>query len=166
MHGAIYLAMKTDGDHRGRLAAWASRAWIAVVVLYVVTTLVTMLVAPFLFDGVMHNALSWFLFLVLLAGTLLIPLALKARKYFRAFLGSSAMIGGMIGLAAMSLFPRLVPSSIDLAYSLTITNSSSSPASQTVMLVIALIGMPLVILYTIIIHRVFRGKVRLTGDSY
>jgi cytochrome d ubiquinol oxidase subunit II len=76
------------------------------------------------------------------------------------------MIAGMIGLAAVSLFPRLVPSSIDLAYSLTIANSSSTPASQTVMLIIALIGMPLVVAYTIVIHRVFRGKVRITGDSY
>jgi cytochrome d ubiquinol oxidase subunit II len=34
------------------------------------------------------------------------------------------------------------------------------------MLIIALIGMPLVVAYTIVIHRVFRGKVRITGDSY
>jgi cytochrome d ubiquinol oxidase subunit II len=166
MHGAIYLAMKTDGTHRDRLVAWATRGWIAVVMLYVLATLASMLAAPFLFDGVMHNVLSWVLFLVFLAGTLVIPLTLKARAYFRAFLGSSAMIAGMIGLAAVSLFPRLVPSSIDLAYSLTIANSSSTPASQTVMLIIALIGMPLVVAYTIVIHRVFRGKVRITGDSY
>ncbi len=76
------------------------------------------------------------------------------------------MIASMIGLSAVSLFPRLVPSVTDLAYSLTIRNASSTPATLTVMLVIALIGMPIVIGYTFFIYRVFKGKVELTEASY
>jgi cytochrome d ubiquinol oxidase subunit II len=72
----------------------------------------------------------------------------------------------MIGLAALSLFPKLVPSTINLANSLTIYNASSSEKTLFTMLIIALIGVPIVIIYTIIIYRIFRGKVVITPDSY
>ena len=72
----------------------------------------------------------------------------------------------MLGQMALSLYPRLVPSSIDLHYSLTIYNASSSPLTLQTMLVIALIGVPIVIAYSIFIHYVFRGKVEITEESY
>jgi cytochrome d ubiquinol oxidase subunit II len=95
-----------------------------------------------------------------------IPAYLTASRYGRAFLASCVTIAGMMGLSVLTLYPRLVPSSIDLEYSLTIYNASSSPTTLVTMLVIALIGMPLVLGYTIVIYRVFKGKVVLTPDSY
>jgi cytochrome bd ubiquinol oxidase subunit II len=93
-------------------------------------------------------------------------MAAKAQRYGKAFIASSAAIASMIGLAAVSLFPRLVPSLTNLAYSLDIYNAASTPYTHRIMLIIALIGMPFVIAYTIIIYRVFRGKVKLTPESY
>jgi len=72
----------------------------------------------------------------------------------------------MLGQAALSLYPRFVPSSIDIDYSLTIYNASSSILTLQTMLVIALIGVPIVIAYSIFIHYVFRGKVEITEESY
>ena len=46
------------------------------------------------------------------------------------------------------------------------TNASSTPLTLKSMLVIALVGMPIVIAYTIFIYRVFKGKVELTEASY
>jgi cytochrome bd ubiquinol oxidase subunit II len=166
MHGAIYLSMKTDGDLRNRAAAWISKSWIATVGLYLLATIATIFVSPFLFEGMLKNPLFWVLFLLLLAGALTIPVAAKAQKYGRAFIASSIMIASMIGLSAVSLFPRLVPSITDLQNSLTIYNASSSEATLSTMLIIALIGMPLVIIYTVVIYRVFKGKVVLTEESY
>jgi len=60
----------------------------------------------------------------------------------------------------------MVPSSLDLAYSLTVYNASSTPRTLATMLVIALVGMPIVLAYTILIYRVFKGKVLLTKESY
>ena len=45
-------------------------------------------------------------------------------------------------------------------------SATSTPATLSAMLIIALIGMPLVIGYTVFIYRVFRGKVVLDADSY
>jgi cytochrome bd ubiquinol oxidase subunit II len=166
MHGALYLTLKTDGDLRERMTKVASAFWVGTVALYALATSATIFVSPFLFEGMLSNPLFWVLFLLLLASVIVLPVLLKAKRFFPAFLASSAMIASMIGLSAVSLFPRLVPSVTDLEYSLTIRNASSTPATLTVMLLIALIGMPIVIGYTFFIYRVFKGKVELTEASY
>ena len=104
--------------------------------------------------------------MVLLGTIVYLPVLLKAGKFNRAFFVSSLAIAMMLGQMALSLYPRLVPSSIDLRYSLTIYNASSSPLTLQTMLVIALIGVPIVIAYSIFIHYVFRGKVEITEESY
>ena len=166
MHGALYLAMKTDGPLQARIIGWISPLWMATVVLYLVATLATMFVSPFLFERMLSNPLFYVLFLVLLGACIMIPIAAKAAKFGRAFTASAVTIAMMIGLSALSLFPRLVPSRDDLTRSLTIYNASSSEATLTTMLVIALIGMPLVVAYTIFIYRAFKGKVVIGSDSY
>ncbi|MFN3466403.1 MAG: cytochrome d ubiquinol oxidase subunit II [Candidatus Brocadiales bacterium] len=166
MHGAVYMTLKTEGKLRERMQGWVSNAWIAFVILYFLATLVTLFVSPFLFAGLLNNPLFWILFLVLLASILYIPMATKAGECFRAFLASSLTIACIIGLIGVSLFPMLVPSSTDLAYSLTIYNASSTSRTLTVMLIIALIGMPFVIGYTMYIYRVFKGKVIISEESY
>ena len=165
MHGAAYLAVKTEGDLQRRVAGWTSGAWMAFVVVYLVATIATLFVSPFLFEGVLGNPLFWIIFLLLLASVVYIPIANRAGKFFRAFLASSATIAAVIGLTAVSLFPRMVPSSLDPANSLTIYDSST-PRTLTVMLIIALIGMPLVIAYTAWVYRVFAGKVILEEEGY
>jgi cytochrome d ubiquinol oxidase subunit II len=119
-----------------------------------------------LFEGSTKNPF-FFVFLILLVSTIVyLPIVLKSGKYGRAFLTSSLLITAMLGQMALSLFPRLVPSSINLAYSLTIYNASSSQMTLQTMLIIALIGVPIVIAYSALIHYIFRGKVELTEESY
>jgi cytochrome bd ubiquinol oxidase subunit II len=166
MHGALYLAMKTAGALQARIIRWISPLWMGTVALYLVATLATMFVSPFLFERMLPNPLFYVLFLLLLGSCIMIPVAAKAGKYGRAFTASSVTIAMMIGLSALSLFPRLVPALGDLPNSLTIYNASSSEATLSVMFIIALIGMPLVIAYTIFIYRAFKGKVVIGSDSY
>ena len=166
LHGSLYLAIKSEGVLRKRMAGLANKFWIAFLIIYILATFFTFFEASFLFDSVLKNPLFWILFILLIGSVLYIPVSVKGEKYFRAFLSSSVMITSMIGLAAISLFPRLVPSSIDLAYSLTIYNASSSQRTLSTMLIIALIGMPIVIAYTFFIYRIFKGKVVLNKESY
>ena len=166
MHGALYLALKTEGELNARITRWISPLWITMIILYVLATLGTFFVSPFLFEGMLGNPLFWVLFIVLLGSILWIPVAAKSGKSGLAFLASALTIACMVGLSALGLFPRLVPSLGDLGTSLTIYNASSSETTLMTMLVIALIGMPLVIAYTVFIYRIFKGKVVITGDSY
>lgn len=167
MHGAIYLTLKTEGAHQERMIKSANGWWITFVSLYVISTIVTLFVAPYLFQGIMKNPLFWILFIILLGSIIYIPVGIKANRFGWAFLSSSVSIASVIGLFALSLYPRLVPSSIDLEkFSLTIYNASSSQYTLNTMFIIALIGVPVVLAYSIYIYRVFKGKVIITKDSY
>ena len=166
LHGATYLALKTDGALRERMGRTAAFAWVAFIALYAVATVASWFVSPFLFEGWFGNPLTWIFFVLLLAACIAGPLAVRAGAFGRAFLASATATASVIALAAVGLFPRLVPVRADLARSLTIYNASSSQHTLAVMLVIALVGMPLVILYTAFIYRAFRGKTVLTPESY
>ena len=166
MHGAIYLAIKSDGDLHNRCQKWASNLWVGYVTLYIIVTVWTWLASPFLFKDSQSNPMFYIFFIILLSGIVYLPILLRAGKLNNAFLVSSFIIAAMLGQMALSLYPRLVPSSIDLQFSLTIYNSSSSPLTLHTMLIIAIVGVPLVIAYSIFIHYVFRGKVEITEESY
>ena len=103
---------------------------------------------------------------MLLPAIACVPLAVWKGRCLGAFLASALTILLMVGLMGAGLYPRMVPSSVDPAYSLTIYNASSSPLTLTVMLAMALIGMPLVLVYSAYVYRVFLGKVVLSDDSY
>lgn len=166
MHGSIYMTLKSSGNQLERMKNIAPRLWITFVFLYVLTTIYSIFESGYLFNSFPGNPLFWILFIVLLSAVIYIPVALKAEKFGSAFFASSLTIVCMLGLMAVSLFPRLVPSLTDLTYSLTIYNASSTERTLFTMLIIALIGMPFVIGYTIFIYRAFKGKVRIGEGSY
>jgi len=166
MHGSLYLSIKTDGELQNRMTKWASSLWIGFIIIYLLATIYTFFEAGFLFEGILSAPMFWIMFILLLAAIIYIPIGLKSGSYFKSFIASSITIASMIGIAAVCLFPRLVPSIVDLSYSLNIYNASSTPRTQTVMLIIVLIGMPIVIGYTIYIYRVFKGKTVIGDESY
>ncbi len=166
MQGGTYLASRTEDDLCRWAARWASGAWFAFVVLYVVSTIATFFVAPYLFEGILSKPPFWFIIPAMLAGIVGVGLALRAKAYVRALLASSLSIASLIGLMGVSLYPRMVPSSLGLENSLTIYNAASTPRTHTVMLIIALVGLPLVIAYTVFIYKVFMGKIDLSREHY
>ncbi|MEN8152002.1 MAG: cytochrome d ubiquinol oxidase subunit II [Planctomycetota bacterium] len=165
-HGAAYMVLKTDGELRDRMKAWSMRGFYAFVALYILATIATALVSPWLFEGVLTNPIFWLLVVLMVGAVAAFPTMTKKDRPFAAFLATSTMMLSGIGFAALSLFPRLVPSSLDLDWSLTAYNASSTDRTLTVMLIIALVGMPFVIGYTAVIYRVFKGKVILDDTSY
>ena len=165
-HGATYLTLKTEGPLHERIVDWATRLWVGYVLLFCVASVTTVGAARYLFEGGGPSVFTWLFGALFVAAALGYPFAMKARRFGVAFTASSIAIAAQIALAAAALYPRLVPSRPDLARSLTIYNASSSPRTLMVMLVVALVGMPFVVGYTIWIYRVFRGRTVLTGTSY
>jgi cytochrome d ubiquinol oxidase subunit II len=166
LHGALYLRMKAEGALEARLASWIPKLWVAFVAAYALATVATVFVSPFLFEGAGRNPLFLLLSVAVVASIAAIPLLSRAGKAGTAFVASGTAIATMVLVAAASIYPRLVPSSIDLAYSLTIYNASSSPRTLTTMLVIAAVGVPIVLVYTVWVYWIFRGKVRPGGEGY
>ena len=166
LHGATYLGLKTEGALQERMRRVASALWVAFIGLFALATVTSYFVSPWLFERWFSNPLTWIFFALLLASCIAGPAAVRASHFGRGFLASAAATASIIALAAEGLYPRLVPARPDLAASLTIYNASSTPRTLTTMLVIALVGMPFVIVYTALIYRAFRGKTTLTADSY
>ncbi len=160
LYGAIFLSLKTAGDVRERAQAAARRLWpiaVAVVVLL-------MIVNFFATDLAAH--LGIIAGIPPLAGV--VSLLLSGYFIYRnrdgwAFITSAIAIALGLVTDFVILFPRVMVSSLDPAYSLTIYNASSSPYTLQVMTVVALIFVPIVLAYQGYTYWVFRK--RLTADS-
>lgn len=166
LHGATYLTLKTEGEESPRVRRVIPGMWAVFVVLFAAVTVASCYAAPHLFANLAKGPIGWLLAAFVLVGLVGTRLMHAAGKDLAMFTASSLTVIGVVGLGAVGLFPRLAPSSIDLAYSLTVQNASSTPLTLKTMLIIALIGVPIVLIYTSCIYWIFRGKVRLTEESY
>ncbi len=167
MHGALYMTMKTDGELRNEMFIRAKKSYFVFVPLYLISTIFAVLESAYLFSRVLSNPLFYVLTVVLIAAIVYIPIGINAKKAGLTFTASAVTIGTMILLSALSLFPYIAPSRVDLEkFSLTIYNASSSQNTLMVMLILALIGMPIVIGYSIYVYRIFKGKVVLNNEGY
>jgi cytochrome d ubiquinol oxidase subunit II len=166
LHGALYLRMKLEGDLLARLEAWMPRLAIAFAVLN------TIVVAAFRVDGspITQRYTQDLWPLLFPAGALVALIVawrlMRAGRDFEAFVASGAMIGLLLISGAIGMYPNLIISSLDQAYNLTVANSASEDNTLTVALIVALIGMPFVILYTLGVYYIFRGRTRLEPEGY
>lgn len=154
-HGALYLVLKTEGGLQGRARAWASRAWIVYLPLFLLS-------ATWSLVAYQEGSI-----LLPLAASLIALLAIVGIEVFnragaggRAFLASAVSIAALFGAVGSTIFPNLVRASNGASLSLSIFNASASQKSLTILLIIALLGMPVVVGYTIFIYRTFAGPVR------
>jgi cytochrome d ubiquinol oxidase subunit II len=166
LQGALWLYLKTEDvlRERARRAAWG--AWLAFAVLWIAATVFSRSAAPHLWRVSGATAAAWIAPTVLLFAVGAVPWALSNGRAGLAFCFSSLLVAALVGLMGQGLHPYLVPALGDLSSSLTVTNAASSPLTLKTMLVIALMGMPVVLLYTIFIYRTFRGPVVLDETSY
>lgn len=165
LHGAAWLNLKTEGSLRERAQAAARGAWWAFVVLWGLVALASRSAAPHLWTAYAHPA-AWLAPAIGVAALLAFPSALARARPARAFALSAVAIAALIGVMGQGLYPYLLPALGALPRGLTVYNAASSPLTLQTMLVIALLGMPLVLGYTIFIYRMFRGPVVLDEGSY
>lgn len=194
-HGAAYLALKTDGVVEDRARWIAVRGPVVTVGLFLLAGLwvwlgidgyrITSAVVPGgdsnpLWKTVVLERGHWLANyaahpVLLLAPALGVLGAFGlagftvARRAMPAFLASAVSIVGVVGTAGVSLFPFLMPSSIQPDASLTVWDSSSSHLTLFVMLVATVIFLPLVIAYTGFVFRVLRGVItqeRIAADGH
>lgn len=166
MHGAIYVVMKTEGDMQARARGWIRNTIIFFVITYVATSLATLLYVPHMDVPIQDH--PW-LFLIPLLNILAIaniPREIHHGTDFRAFLSSCAAMIALMALFGVGMYPNLVFCKGDLANSLNIYNAASSQKTLGIMLIIACLGVPIVLAYTVCIYWIFRGKVKLEPMSY
>jgi cytochrome d ubiquinol oxidase subunit II len=150
-HGAIFLSLKTKGEVFERAKAFAKPASIAAVVVGAVWAVWLQLA---------YSENSWTWGAVLLAAVGLIGAAWFARndRYGLAFALNAAAIVGAVALIFGSLYPDVMPSSTDAAFSLTVDNASSSQTTLVVMTWVAAIFTPIVLAYQAWTYWVFKRR--------
>lgn len=166
MHGAIYLHMKTEGELHDQVRGWVKPAVAAFAAAYVVVTAVTVLSVPHMTDTIRANPILFVIPIVNVLAIANIPRELRLDRPFRAFLSSCTALVALMALFGIGMYPLMVYSNPAPENSLTIYNAASSQSTLTIMLIIAIIGVPLVLTYTTGIYWVFRGKVVLDENSY
>jgi len=166
LHGAVYLNVKTTGDIQDRARAWIP--WLMLVFAVLAGATVVWMYFQNLPSVTIYLQVGWYWALPVIAAIAFIALYFMVRRgqEFWAFVCSAIFIAFALYTLGVGLFPNLLISTTDAAYNLTIYNAASQPNTLTVMLIIALIGMPFVLLYSAGVYYIFRGKVRLEPDSY
>jgi cytochrome d ubiquinol oxidase subunit II len=158
VHGSLYTSVKTRGDLKERGVAMAKTLWPALLAVAVAFLAYTKF-ATRLYNNYMAHPVLLLVPLLAVAALLGIRLFIAKGKLLAAFASSCLTILMVVGTGVTGLYPNLIPSSMDTAYSLTIFNSSSSPYTLKIMTVVAFIFVPIVILYKIWVYRVFRAAV-------
>jgi cytochrome bd ubiquinol oxidase subunit II len=166
VHGGIYLMIKTDGELHDRIRRMIPRLMIA---FFLLNTLVV--IAMVLFRQQITERYFADIWPVIFPAAALAALGgawvlVRRGDAFRAFLCSSAMIGLLLISGGIGLFPNLIVSTLDESYSLTIYNAASAENTLVVTLIVALIGMPFVLLYTTGVYYIFRGKTVVDTHGY
>ena len=92
-------------------------------------------------------------------GAALALAGIRRRIEWAAFAGSSMSAVGIIATVGLSMFPYILPSSIDTHSSLTVWNASSSAKTLSIMLFVTVVFLPIVLGYTAWAFRVMWGRV-------
>lgn len=166
MHGTIYLLLKTEGAFEKMIRRWVNPVTWFFGVSLAAAVGVTFYSSPQTTAWLREQPLFYVFPVLGLLALLNIPREVHSGRDLRAMFSSCAVIAILVVMFGFSIFPNLVPSTVNSAYSLTIYNASASATSLNYMLNIALIGLPFVLAYTTVIYWVFRGKVKLTPESY
>lgn len=166
MHGAIYLAMKTEGKLFVKVHRLLNQSIIFFIVSYSLVTLYTLIYIPHLSDDLYENAALFVVPLLAFLSIANVPRLVSREKYVQAFIFSALTMSFLLILVAIELYPAMVVSTIDPAYSITVYNAASSEKSLGIMLIMTAIGAPLVIGYTVFVYKTFWGKVKMDENSY
>jgi cytochrome d ubiquinol oxidase subunit II len=156
LHGAVFLSLKTNGEVMERAHAAATRLWLPTVVLvflyviagYFATDMFTRLgvnpgVVPIAAGAALLSS-GWFI---------------NRRYHGWAFVMTGLTIVCSAATITLGLYPRLMVSSLNPDWSLTIYNASSSHYTLTVMSIVAVIFVPIVLLYQGWSYWVFRERI-------
>lgn len=184
-HGAAFVKMKTDGVIARRASIALRIASLVGVALFLIAgVLVATIIggyqivdaAPFdtvanpLLKSVVgapglwltnYSTYPWMVaapVIGVVGGVLALVLA-SSRFEKSAFITTGLMIIGVILTAGFSMFPFIMPSSLDGRSSLTVWDSTSSQMTLQIMLIAVIIFLPIVLIYTSWVYRVMRGKV-------
>jgi cytochrome d ubiquinol oxidase subunit II len=158
VHGALWVALKTEGAVEERARRLAMRLWWLLAAWVVLLTFASFHIQPHLMESFADRPWGYVFPLLALAGLLAMRLL---RSGLAMFLASCLFLIGMLTSVTFGLYPYVLPSNGDPAFSLTVANAAAAPYGLRAGLMWFIPGMLLTTSYFIYTYRSFAGKVKL-----
>lgn len=159
-HGATFLGWRTEGEARERAVVLAGRAYLVALALFVLVSVETSWVRPELFSSMLRRPPAWLALGVALAGAVLLYQGRRTQRDLRAFVGSSALLTGVLASAAVGLYPTLLHSTLDSGYDVAARTHATSPGGLRTALVWWPIAFALTITYFSVVFRSNRDRAK------
>lgn len=158
MHGCIWLCHKTHGELHARSRLLASKVW-PILTVWTVLFLGFTAFATDLFANFLDAPYLLAVLIIAVVGLVMARVHIGTGKMVTAWWSSAVYIFMVAAFGVIGLYPRLLPSSLDPAYSMTIEKTASSPLTLQIMLGVALVFVPIVIFYQSWVYKVFSHKI-------
>ncbi len=155
LHGALFLLLRTEDDLAARVRSAVNRLWLIAFGLYVVTLIASALATDMLSRPTQP-------IIVAMLGGVALFAANRLHQQKRdgwAFTMTALTIAATLVTFALTLYPRVMISTLKPEWSLTIHNAAAAPYTLSVMTVVALILIPGVIVYQAWTYHIFRQRV-------
>ena len=166
IHGANYLAMKTEGKVQQRSRTFARAALPGVLVFSIATLVATTSIRPSIWQNYSAHPSGYVFPLFAVLGLFGMAYFNKKKRDAGAFLSSSTFIAGMLASTAFGLFPNVLHASTGEQHNLTVYNTSAQSYGLQVGIVWWTIGVVLALGYFTYLFYSFRGKVKLHAEGY
>lgn len=163
VHGALYLAVKTEGDLQARSRAIVKRLWPGVLLLTAIGLPATVVARHSSLDNYVDHPAAFLIPLAVIVSLVCIFLYSRKLHDLAAFFSSCVYLAAMLIGAAFGLYPVVLPSSNNPERSLTVTNAMAGHHGLRVGLVWWSFGLLLATGYFVLVYTMFCGKV--TADS-
>jgi cytochrome bd ubiquinol oxidase subunit II len=168
LHGACWLAFRTEGDIRARARKIGGLVWWLVAGATVLVTIASFRLQPHLWPGLSSHIWNFVFPFIAVAGLVGVKWFSAIGDDRRTFLSSCAYLLGMLTSVAASLYPYVLPASTRAEYGLTVANTQAAAHGLLIGLAWWTIGMALATGYSVFVYRHFAGKVKLPekGEGY
>ena len=167
LHGATFLAWKTEGSVHERSRWSAARLATALAVAWPLMTWATVTVNHSMFQAFVRRPLAWLAATLAFAGLMAVFTGLRRGRQRLSFLGSCGFITGLLGATAASMFPVMLRATGDETLSITAYAASNDAAGLRTALRWWSIGFPIALFYLVVLFRLHRGKVAAEeGEGY
>lgn len=157
VHGALWVALKTEASLRERSQKMAVRLWPVLVLFTILITWASFSLQPHLWASYAARPWGWIFPLIAVAG--LIAIFMFLRNDAKAFCSSCVYLIGMLASVAFGLYPDVLPSSTNPALSLTVENAKAADRGLKIGLAWWIVGIILATIYFVVVYRRFSGKV-------
>ncbi len=160
-HGAVYLRVRATDKLTVKATQWAKMGIVSFLAISSSSLFISLIFHPHIIDNFLNLPILLIIPLIGFVCILFTSYYIWNEKNAKlTFILSSLSIAFSILGAGAAIYPNLVFSSLDEAYSLTVHNASATDTGLLVMLIIALIALPLILVYTAWVYKMMGTKLK------